>query len=59
MQITVRIKTVYGIETVYPICPKAKIFAALAGTKTLTGNSLMHIKSLGYTLAVDQPEFSI
>jgi hypothetical protein len=59
MQITVRIKTVYGIETVYPICPKAKIFAALAGTKTLTGNSLMHIKSLGYTLAVDQPEFTI
>ncbi len=48
MQITVQLKTVYGETKVYPVCEKARAFAALAGTKTLTPEALAHIKALGF-----------
>ena len=59
-QITVKIKTVYGLETVYPVCPAAKLFTQIAGTKTMTRNTLRDIKTLGYSIAVEQeslPEY--
>jgi len=55
MTITVQIKNVYGNETVYPVCEKAKTFAALAGHKTLTRHAIAMIKALGYTITV-QPQ---
>lgn len=57
MNITVYIKDVYGVRTVYPHCDKAKLFASLCGTKTLTINALSDIEKLGYSIAVrqDQP----
>lgn len=54
MNITVEIKEVYGNKTVYPICPAAKTFAAIAGTKTLTFQAISNIKSLGYQVIVQQ-----
>jgi hypothetical protein len=52
MKITVKIKSVYGLETVYPACPAAEIFARIAGTKTLTSHALRDIRALGYEIAV-------
>jgi hypothetical protein len=53
-QITVEIKTVYGNELIYPICDQAKLFAELAGTKTLTLRQISLIKQLGYTVTARQ-----
>ena len=47
-KITVKIKSVYGEEKVYPVCPDAKTFANLAGTRTLTLGTIEQIKRLGY-----------
>lgn len=54
MTITVQIKNVYGNETIYPVCEKARLFAALAGTKTLTLVAIAQIKLLGYAITVKQ-----
>lgn len=55
--ITVQVRTVYGVDTVYPSCPKSAIFAAIAGTKTLTNATLCQIEALGYTIEVEAPRY--
>lgn len=52
MEITVRVTNVYGQKTVYPVCETAKIFADIAGTKTLKPTTINSIKALGYTINV-------
>jgi hypothetical protein len=52
MEITVRITNVYGQKTVYPVCETARIFADIAGTKTLKPTTINSIKALGYTINV-------
>lgn len=54
MSITVQIKSVYGNETIYPVCDKAKAFAAIAGDKTLTRTTIKLVKELGYAVNVQQ-----
>lgn len=56
MKITVEVKNVYGIETVYPACKHAELFARLAGTKTLTRHALRDIAALGYQIEVKQKQ---
>lgn len=56
MQITVTIREVYGIKTVYPVCITAKLFASIAGTKTLTFPTLKKIEALGYSIMQELPE---
>lgn len=56
--ITVEVKNVYGIETVYPACKAAELFARLAGTKTLTRHALRDIAALGYQVEVKQKELT-
>lgn len=48
--IEVTTRRVYGNRVIYPICPTARSFAALAGTKTLTIDTLKRIKALGYEI---------
>jgi hypothetical protein len=55
MAITVEIKSVYGNEMIYPACDKARQFAALIGTKTLTRDAIAKIKALGYEIQVKAP----
>lgn len=55
MNITVEIKNVYGNNTIYPVCAKAKLFADIAGTKTLTFTAIHKIKALGFEVIVQQP----
>lgn len=52
--ITVEIKNQYGATVIHPVCEKAKTFAHIAGTKTLTSNAIQNIKSLGFTVEVRQ-----
>ena len=54
MKITIEIKGVYGLETIYPACDIARLFARLAGTKTITRHALETIKLLGYEIEVKQ-----
>ena len=53
--ITVRIKDVYGNQMIYPVCDAAKVFARLAGTKTLTQDTLRCIRQLGYEVEIETP----
>lgn len=55
MTITVTVREVYGIKTIYPACETAKLLARLANTKTLTRSALETIKALGYTVTVTAP----
>lgn len=50
--ITIKVKTVYGVETVYPACEQSQLFAQLAGTTTLTPHALRTIEALGYTISI-------
>jgi hypothetical protein len=52
MKITIRIKDVYGTQKAYPVCDKAKLFARLAGTTTLTHDTRQIIMALGYNIEV-------
>ena len=56
MEILVKIQNQYGWQMVYPVCAKAKCFAAIAGTKTLTPEAQRQIKQLGYKITVEVPE---
>jgi hypothetical protein len=53
MEILIRAKCVYGENKYYPLCEKAKLFAEIAGTKTLTPAVLGNIKALGYKLTFE------
>ena len=52
--IKVRIANNYGKKTIYPVSDNAFIFAAIAGTKTLTKETIAYIRSLGYTVETEQ-----
>jgi hypothetical protein len=56
MEITVRVTSIYGQKTVYPVCETARIFAGIAGTKTLKSTTINAIKALGYKVLVQQEE---
>jgi hypothetical protein len=53
--IIIQVRNVWGVQTVYPICAQAQLFAKLAGTTTLTRHALQTIEALGYTITM-QPE---
>lgn len=59
MEIVVHIKDVYGSTLVYPVCEKAKLFAKLAGTKTLTMEALGHIATLGFDITLFPTTFTL
>ena len=48
--ITVEVRDVYGQVKFYPTCDSAKLFADIAGTKTLTADALKKIEALGYAV---------
>jgi len=53
MNIYVNERSVYGNTMVYPACDKAKAFANIAGTKTLTLETVQQIKNLGYDVCLN------
>ncbi len=55
-EITVRVREVYGHAKYYPECDSAKVFASIAGTTTLTEQTLRRIKRLGFDVKfLNQP----
>jgi hypothetical protein len=52
MEITVKLKSVYGNDLIYPVCDTAVLLASLTGKKTFTPESIETIKELGYTVTV-------
>lgn len=58
MQITIQIKSVYGNETIYPVCVNARIFADMLNQKTLTRRDLAKIYALGYDIVTEAPKFN-
>ena len=54
MKLVVSKKNVYGIERVYPVCNKAKLFASISGNKTLLPEVIEQIKKLGYNLTTER-----
>jgi hypothetical protein len=55
MRVVVMVKTVYGVDKIYPLCPNAKLFADIAGTTTLREGDLSRIQRLGFEIVVNQP----
>ncbi|NDB68931.1 MAG: hypothetical protein EB015_13170 [Methylocystaceae bacterium] len=58
MQIQIEIKSVYGELKAYPACDKAKLFAEMLGTKTLTHSALIYIERLGYSIEQAPQQFN-
>lgn len=58
-QIRVAFKKDSGFEVVVPVCPTAKLFAQIAGTRALTKPAIANIQALGYKINVVQTIRSI
>lgn len=56
MEIFVNVKNVYGNTLYYPACEKSKIFAEIAGSKTLTLDAIEQIKKLGTKVTAETPQ---
>jgi len=52
MKLTISVKNNYGNTMYYPECDVSFIFSKIAGTKTLTQETIKLIKALGYTINV-------
>lgn len=53
--IIVEVRSVYGRDTIYPVCDAAKAFAAIADTTTLTVPVVKKIMFLGYEVKYQLP----
>ena len=53
--IVVEVRNNYGNQTVYPTCAVGKIFAEIAGSKTLTDATRKSMKRLGYVFKIAKP----
>jgi hypothetical protein len=50
MTIQIEIRSQYGNTLAYPVCTGAKLFARIAGTKTLSSQALKDIQTLGFDI---------
>ena len=57
--ILIQIKNIYGNEMIYPANQTAQHFANIAGTKTLSVNTLRNAKLLGFTIDTKKADFTI
>ena len=49
-QVIFKLKNVWGLIKVYPVCQKAKAFAHMVNKKTLSPNDLKDISYLGFLI---------
>jgi hypothetical protein len=54
MQLTVEIKSVYGVERIYAVCNNAKLITKLKQSKTLSKEDISILKELGYRIEAKQ-----
>lgn len=50
--IQVEVKSVYGVDLIYPVNMAAKQFTSLTGKRTLAVHDIATIKELGFTIEV-------
>ena len=53
----IRVANNYGIETFYPVDETAHLFARIAGTKSLTRDTLRLMDALGYEIEIKEQTF--
>lgn len=58
-EVIVVMRDVYGVTKFYPECEKARVFASIAGTRTLTESTLRNIIKLGYRVTVQTPSVNL
>lgn len=51
--IVINVQSNYGTVVAYPACEKSRLFAEIAGSKTLTVPVLNKIQALGYSLTLE------
>ena len=49
-RLVITVRNVYGNDMVYPVNDTAKLFAKIAGTKTLRSETLMYAEALGFDI---------
>ena len=59
LEIVVKAKDVYGQMKFYPECDNARVFASIAGTTTLTQDTLRKIVRLGYKVTVLETRWAL
>lgn len=59
MQLTVQIKNNYGAQVIYPTCEVGEAFCRIANTKTLTDQTRLVMKQLGYSFVAKQQEVTL
>jgi len=59
MQLTVKIRNNYGAEVIYPTCEVGEAFCRIAGTKTLTDQTRLIMKQLGYSFVAKVQEVTL
>jgi hypothetical protein len=52
--LVVRLQNVYGKQVIYPANSQAKLFAEIAGTKTLSGAVITYAAKLGYEIKQEE-----
>jgi hypothetical protein len=52
-------KSNYGNQVFYPVNETAQVFANIAGTKTLSLDTIRQAKRLGFAVEVKQPVITI
>jgi len=57
--VQIEVKSVYGVELIYPANDEAKLFTSLSGKKTLSRQDLKIIKALGFDVEQVVPEFAV
>ena len=55
MQLTIEIKSVYGVDRIYAVCNNAKLITKLKNSKTLSKEDISILRELGYTIQTKQP----
>jgi hypothetical protein len=52
--LVVKLQSVYGKQVIYPVNAQAKIFASIAGTKTLSSAVITQAAQLGYSIRQEE-----
>jgi hypothetical protein len=59
LTITIQVDKAYGGFLFYPVCDKAKTFAEIAKTKTLSYQAIKSIKKLGYEVVSKDMSYEV
>jgi hypothetical protein len=52
MKIQIELRSIYGVNKAYPVDRNAECLAAIAGTKTMTINTLVNALRMGFDIEV-------